>query len=212
MMLKRGPQWVQLVKGYEWRRLVGSNTSARQAGQVARSGMTKARFSPPRWPNFEVDVAHRIQKCRLQTLDEGDFRLVAFEPTQEFAHRWPRSFDIDEHALRRVVHPTIEPQIVREPKHERPKPTPWTAPRIAMRARVTPGASDWKTPPQSTLAVGYNRRSACNKRGFRTGGVMATESFKASRWTRGNLFFPTILEINETAVIRRKRSLSPTAR
>jgi hypothetical protein len=36
---------------------------------------------------------------------------------------------------------------------------------------------------------------------------MATESFKASRWTGGNLFFPTILEINDTAVIRRKRSL-----
>jgi hypothetical protein len=35
---------------------------------------------------------------------------------------------------------------------------------------------------------------------------MATESFKASRWTRGNLFFPTIVEINDTAVIRRKRS------
>jgi hypothetical protein len=38
------------------------------------------------------------------------------------------------------------------------------------------------------------------------GDIMATESFKASRWTRGNLFFPTILEINETAVIRKKRS------
>jgi len=35
---------------------------------------------------------------------------------------------------------------------------------------------------------------------------MATESFKASRWTHGNLLFPTILEINETAVVRRKRS------
>jgi hypothetical protein len=35
---------------------------------------------------------------------------------------------------------------------------------------------------------------------------MATESFKASRWTRGNLFFPTVLEINDIAVIRRKRS------
>ena len=35
---------------------------------------------------------------------------------------------------------------------------------------------------------------------------MPTESFKASRWTHGNFLFPTILEINETAVIRRKRS------
>ena len=35
---------------------------------------------------------------------------------------------------------------------------------------------------------------------------MPTESFQASRWTRGNRIFPTILEVNETAVIRRKRS------
>jgi hypothetical protein len=35
---------------------------------------------------------------------------------------------------------------------------------------------------------------------------MATESFKASRWTHGNFLFPTIIEISGTAVIRRKRS------
>jgi hypothetical protein len=36
---------------------------------------------------------------------------------------------------------------------------------------------------------------------------MTTESFKASRWTKGNRLFPTVLEIDETAIIRRKRSL-----
>jgi hypothetical protein len=35
---------------------------------------------------------------------------------------------------------------------------------------------------------------------------MAIESFKASHWTHGNFLFPTVLEITETAVIRRKRS------
>jgi hypothetical protein len=35
---------------------------------------------------------------------------------------------------------------------------------------------------------------------------MATETFKASHWTRGNFLFPTVIEITETAVIRRKRS------
>ena len=35
---------------------------------------------------------------------------------------------------------------------------------------------------------------------------MATEIFKASRWTRGNLFFPTYIEVSEKAVSRRKRS------
>src|SRR5436190_3575577 len=33
-----------------------------------------------------------------------------------------------------------------------------------------------------------------------------SESFQASRWTQGNLLFPTIIEVNERAIIRRKRS------
>lgn len=36
---------------------------------------------------------------------------------------------------------------------------------------------------------------------------MPIETFKASRWTRGNLFFPTYIEISDKAVTRRKRSL-----
>ena len=35
---------------------------------------------------------------------------------------------------------------------------------------------------------------------------MASETFKASRWTRGNFLFPTFIEITDTAVTRRKRS------
>ena len=35
---------------------------------------------------------------------------------------------------------------------------------------------------------------------------MPTELFQASRWTRGNFLFPTIIEVNEKAVTRRKRS------
>jgi len=35
---------------------------------------------------------------------------------------------------------------------------------------------------------------------------MPTEIFRASRWTRGNLFFPTYIEVNEKSVSRRKRS------
>ena len=30
--------------------------------------------------------------------------------------------------------------------------------------------------------------------------------FQASRWTRGNLLFPTIIEVTDKAVVRRKRS------
>lgn len=35
---------------------------------------------------------------------------------------------------------------------------------------------------------------------------MPVESFKASRWTRGNHIFPTVIEVTDTAVVRRKRT------
>jgi hypothetical protein len=35
---------------------------------------------------------------------------------------------------------------------------------------------------------------------------MPSEVFKASRWTRGNLLFPTVIEVTDRAVIRHKRS------
>jgi hypothetical protein len=35
---------------------------------------------------------------------------------------------------------------------------------------------------------------------------MPTEVFQASRWTKGNFFFPTIIEVSDKAVTRRKRS------
>jgi len=35
---------------------------------------------------------------------------------------------------------------------------------------------------------------------------MPVEIFKASRWTQGNVLFPTIIEVTDKAVVRRKRS------
>lgn len=35
---------------------------------------------------------------------------------------------------------------------------------------------------------------------------MPAETFKASRWTSGNFLFPTVIEVSERAVLRRKRS------
>jgi hypothetical protein len=35
---------------------------------------------------------------------------------------------------------------------------------------------------------------------------MASEKFRASRWTRGNFLFPTVIEVSDRAVIRHKRS------
>src|SRR5580658_5884776 len=35
---------------------------------------------------------------------------------------------------------------------------------------------------------------------------MPMETFQASRWTRGNFLFPTVIEVSDRAVVRRKRS------
>jgi hypothetical protein len=35
---------------------------------------------------------------------------------------------------------------------------------------------------------------------------MPSERFVASRWTRGNHLFPTVIEVTDTAIVRRKRS------
>ncbi len=35
---------------------------------------------------------------------------------------------------------------------------------------------------------------------------MPAELFKASRWTKGNFLFPTVIEVSDKAVVRRKRS------
>ena len=35
---------------------------------------------------------------------------------------------------------------------------------------------------------------------------MDSETFKASRWTRGNFLFPTVIEVTDKAVVRHKRS------
>ncbi|HXE41765.1 MAG TPA: PH domain-containing protein [Candidatus Baltobacteraceae bacterium] len=35
---------------------------------------------------------------------------------------------------------------------------------------------------------------------------MEPEMFKASRWTRGNFLFPTVIEVTDKAIIRRNRS------
>jgi hypothetical protein len=36
--------------------------------------------------------------------------------------------------------------------------------------------------------------------------VMDLEIFQASRWTHGNFLFPTVIEVTDQAVVRRKRS------
>jgi hypothetical protein len=35
---------------------------------------------------------------------------------------------------------------------------------------------------------------------------MPVETFQASRWTKGNFLFPTVIEVTDKAVVRRKRA------
>jgi hypothetical protein len=35
---------------------------------------------------------------------------------------------------------------------------------------------------------------------------MPSETFQASRWTRGNFLFPTVIEVTDKAVVQRRRS------
>ncbi len=46
-MVNRGPQFVQLMNGWRYRRSAGSASSARQSSQVAVSGEMSVRFAPP---------------------------------------------------------------------------------------------------------------------------------------------------------------------
>src|SRR5947207_3777295 len=45
-MVNLGPQLVQLMNGYSWRRSAGSDSSARQSAQVAVSAETRVRRGP----------------------------------------------------------------------------------------------------------------------------------------------------------------------
>ena len=47
-MVNRGPQFVQLVNGYRWRRSAGSASSRRHSGHVAMSGGIVERAIPSR--------------------------------------------------------------------------------------------------------------------------------------------------------------------
>ena len=48
--------------------------------------------------------------------------------------------------------------------------------------------------------------TGCHARVFDYAAPMSSEIFKASRWTRGNHLFRTVIEVTDKAVIRRKPS------
>ena len=79
MIVKRGPQLVQLVNGYRWRRLAGSRRSSRQFGQVAMSGSTSAVFSPTLRRPIAIASPHRalLKDCPRVTVQRGGALLEA---------------------------------------------------------------------------------------------------------------------------------------
>jgi hypothetical protein len=70
-----------------------------------------------------------------------------------------------------------------------------------------------RIPPQLAVAgthcapAGHGLNTPFAKTRFlKQNGGMASETFKASRWTRGNHLFRTVIEVTDQAVIRHKRS------
>ena len=57
-----------------------------------------------------------------------------------------------------------------------------------------------------TVRAPLLRETSCRKGRFDYAGPMPSEIFAASRWTRGNHLFRTVIEVTDQAVIRHKRS------
>jgi len=91
----------------------------------------------------------------------------------------------------------------------------WWCPRQCNLDFPGPAAGEcWVEPvpeassrPSGFPTNGTNRRIPVAKtESLNHSDLMDSEIFRASRWTRGNHLFPTIIEVTDRAVIRHKRS------
>jgi hypothetical protein len=57
------------------------------------------------------------------------------------------------------------------------------------------------------LAAAAKKRTRKSKGYVGVESAMPVERFAASRWTRGNFLSPTVIEVTDTAVVRRKPPL-----
>ena len=127
MIVNRGPQSVQVMKGWPWRRLAGSRSSARQASQVAMSGGTSVRGPSPTplsriWNSrcrFPGDRAGR-SRC-VDLLDDCQRGRRLGEARCEGRHGLGGALHFDDDAGRRVFHQAREPEPRGPPPDERPK-------------------------------------------------------------------------------------------
>ena len=125
MMVYRGPQLVQLVKAYPYRRLPGSVQSARHSAHVAMSGETSANL-----PVSATLGRMRNSRSPLQgqgsdraILNPGQRRMLALQRLPGKPRSPPPSPSTSSDQAGRVIqHIPREAQPLRQMVHERPEP------------------------------------------------------------------------------------------
>ena len=121
-MVNRGPQLVQLMNGYSWRRSAGSASSRRQSAQVAVSAETRVRRSPV-WLSLAAmtkDAERTGRRARVVTrsiLASGG--AWSSSRPRNSADRGFRPLDLGEHAVEVVADQPGQPQAGGERVDER---------------------------------------------------------------------------------------------
>jgi len=71
--------------------------------------------------DFEARITNRVEPLRFETDDAPRRRQIGAEPDDELVQPRRLAFDFDDHPLRRVVHPAVQPEFRRQPIDKRPK-------------------------------------------------------------------------------------------
>ena len=138
VILKRGPQLVQFVKGTGSADCM-SRRSRVHSGQIAMSGNTSAVLAPPGslWrmtkSRYPTGSSHDVSKLWIKLRGGLSFSMRRMNvwtccrlPSSSTKTPWHELF----------THPA-SPSSFASRKTLGRKPTPWTAPRIVSRARVS---------------------------------------------------------------------------
>ena len=99
-IVNRGPQFVQLVNGYRYRRSAGSRISCRHAAHVARSGGMEIRRSDvvPALDDRERVEPLRRDRLRVNLANLGGSRRGTGESVDEIVECFRRSERVNRHA------------------------------------------------------------------------------------------------------------------
>src|ERR1700678_2592730 len=143
MIVNLGPQSVQVMNGWRYRRLPGSNSSRTQASQVATSGGTSVR-----WPPALVDATIRkppstsgatgsalTAVIRASGGGSADSRRVNSETV-----RGGPCASMNTAAASLPTNPVTPSSVASRCTNGR-NPTPWTTPVTVILVRTAPAAS-----------------------------------------------------------------------